>query len=343
MPYFVEYLRATRALRIAAIILGVLLLFGAGVRLYFWNQYAAVWPQQMIAEYRKSPTAHVTTTKLPDGRTRTVVDDPAKHRHLVVDTDGRNYEVRNLAPAGERRMSASGSIVMGNRNHTERTHDGTTETLVTYNTGSAMQWGTLFFATFPMGLLIATLLGGPLAKENDGHLELAWTKPVSRQQYALAAVAIDVLAILASQILSVVLLIAGTAMWSPPTFALEPDGLAKIALALLAPAAWYACLTAFSASLRRGPGAVIGVGWVVAIIVPGFVAATQAADEPLLRTLHGFFTAVQYADPVAYIWFRGSEGFARFAASDGSKAAWLCGLLLVYVAAAVGQWRRVEA
>jgi len=37
MPYFVEYLRATRALRIVGIMLGVLLILGLGFRLYFIN------------------------------------------------------------------------------------------------------------------------------------------------------------------------------------------------------------------------------------------------------------------------------------------------------------------
>ena len=48
--------------------------------------------------------------------------------------------------------------------------------------------GVLFAIAEGFALITATMLGGALAKENDGHLEIAWTKPVSRERLALASI-----------------------------------------------------------------------------------------------------------------------------------------------------------
>jgi ABC-type transport system involved in multi-copper enzyme maturation permease subunit len=208
-----------------------------------------------------------------------------------------------------------------------------------------MAWGILFLISAGMGLLIATILGGPLAKENDGHLELAWTKPVSRDLYALAGFGADALAIVASQLLTIVMILIATAVWSVPHVSFEDGAAGRIALALLAPLAWYAFLTTITASLRRGPGTAIGVAWVIAIIVPaiGSAVATRAAGEPVLQALHAVLATLTYLDPVAYIWFPRNEDLARFAGTASSAAGWVAGLAIAYVVVAIAQWRRVEA
>lgn len=339
MPYFVEYLRATRALRIVGIMLGVLLLIGVCFRLYFLNGTST---ESYVSSIENSPTAHVTRTQLPDGGTQAVVDDPKQQLHAVIVHHGRSFEMR-LSERGVTKRSHN-TVSMGSTRTESSTHDGVTTTEISYEPGGKMPWGILFLISAGMGLLVATVLGGPLAKENDGHLELAWTKPVSREAHALAAAAIDGLAIIASQLLTIVLIVVTTVMWSVPTFFLEPNGWTRIALAILAPLAWYACLTTITASLKRGPGTAIGVAWVIAIILPalGAAIAAHAAEAPLLQALHPVSATLTYLDPIAYIWFPGNVDLARFA-SGGNAAAWLAGLLLAYVALAVAQWHRVEA
>ena len=39
-------------------------------------------------------------------------------------------------------------------------------------------------AALVVGTFMATIFGSTLARENDGHLEVAWTKPHSRTEYA---------------------------------------------------------------------------------------------------------------------------------------------------------------
>ncbi|HTD32310.1 MAG TPA: hypothetical protein VK665_01515, partial [Candidatus Elarobacter sp.] len=191
MPNFVEYLRAARALRIAAIFLGVCLALGLAFRLYFINGTA---PDAYATSFERSPTAHVTRTTLPDGAVRTVVDDPPRHVHAVIDRRFGGFDLQVSQPAGTEGRGRSG-VVMGSTSSATRTEHGVAYTRVTYRPGSDMAWGALFLISGGMGLLVATILGGPLAKENDGHLELAWTKPVSRDLYALAAFGADVVAI----------------------------------------------------------------------------------------------------------------------------------------------------
>jgi hypothetical protein len=340
MPYFVEYLRATRALRVVLIILGVLLVLGVAFRLYFINGTS---PEAYVASVENSPTAHVTRTQLPDGGTQTVVDDPKRHVHAVIVNRGRSFQMRIAEPSATRHTR--NTVTMGSTSTETKTHDGVDTTLMTYEPGAKMAWGVLFLISAGMGLLVATVLGGALAKENDGHLELTWTRPISREAYALFAVAVDGLAIIAAQLLTIVLIVVTTAMWTTPTFYLDQDGGWRIVLGLLAPLAWYAFLTTITASLKRGPGTAIGVAWVVAILVPALGAsiAAHAGDAALFQAIHPFTATLTYLDPIAYVWFPGNADLARFAGRGANADAWLVGLLAVYIALAVAQWRRAEA
>jgi ABC-type transport system involved in multi-copper enzyme maturation permease subunit len=342
MPNFVEYLRAARALRIAGIFLGVCLALGLAFRLYFLNGTA---PDAYATSFERSPTAHVTRTTLRDGGVRTVVDDPPRHVHAVIVRHAGSFVMNLAQPAGTEARGRSGGVIMGNTSRYTRTEDGVAYTTVTYQSGSDMLWGVLFLVSAGMGLLIATILGGPLAKENDGHLELAWTKPVSRELYALAGFGADAVAIVASQLLTIVTILIATAVWAIPHVRFEDEAAGRIAVALLAPLAWYAFLTTISASLKRGPGTAIGVAWVIAIIVPaiGSAVATHAAGEPVLEALHAVLATLTYLDPIAYIWFQGNEDLVRFAGTASSGAVWVAGLAVAYAVLAIAQWRRVEA
>ena len=52
-------------------------------------------------------------------------------------------------------------------------------------------------------LIVATILAAPLAREIDGHLEVTFTKPISRLRYALGAVGADIAGILAASLMTV--------------------------------------------------------------------------------------------------------------------------------------------
>jgi hypothetical protein len=331
MYYYAELLRSLRALRIVAILLG---LFVAASVIFRLTVMSALSPEAMIAQLRSSPTAHVTETTLPDGGTRIVIDDPAKKRHTVVVRHGNNYSAVVTAPIRR--------VTVDRKTNTTTERSEVIESHV-HEFGPSYELGALFAMTLPMGLILVTLLAGPLAKENDGHLELAWTKPVSRERYAVTAVAIDAVTIVLAQVATAIVIVLATASWGFPGLSAGPDAAMNVGLALLAPLAMYACLTAASASLKRGPGTAIGIGWVVALVIPAVASMTANLHVPFWEALHGTFTVLSYADPVTYVWFQDAHSAVPAARSAASALTAAALLAVVYSAAAVLQWRRVEA
>jgi hypothetical protein len=341
MFYYVEFLRATRALRIVGIVLGLALLGGLIFRLSFVNHAT---PEAYITDIEKSPTAHLTETRLPDGSTRTIVDDPQKHRHAVITRQGRAFTMDLTEPADSSRAHGHDTATMGSLNVNEDTHAGVSHLTVSYSGTPEISWAALFVGSTLLGLLAATILAGPLAKENDGHLELAWTKPVSREAYAGAAFAIDIATIVLSQLACIVIALVCILMWAVPAMRLGNGGFPLIVLSLLVPIAWYACLTAFSASVRRGPGMVVGCGWFAALIIPSVMAGTSGSAVPLVQAIHAVFKALAYIDPIVYFpSFSSGRAHGNLVGTLGEALMATAILSVAYIAVAVLQWRRVEA
>jgi hypothetical protein len=342
MYYYAEILRAKGALRIALILVGIALVVGIIFRLSVHGLNVTDWASNV----ENSPTAHVTRTQLPDGSTRIVVDDPQKHTHAVITRSGESVKMDIREPASSER-SRHDNISMGSMSMNENVQAGIAHTTVEYHSGHTFDLGLLFLVTIPMGLIVATLLGGPLAKENDGHLELAWTKPVSRERYALACVGVDVPAILAAQLLCIAVTLICILMFAVPRFGYGPHVVWNILVALLAPIAWYALLTAASASVKRGPGLVIGLGWMFAIIVPSVAGGLSDAAKfnSIAAVFYAIFHTLAYLDPISYLTFRNTESTVGtgFGLPIQSVVAALAALSIGYIALSVLQWRRVEA
>lgn len=335
MFYYVEFLRAARALRIVGIILGLMFIAGVIARVSIGGSFVV---DDVATALERSPTAHVTRTQLPNGDTHVVVDDPKKNVHAVIDHHGGSatvsvVEMRGAGARGPRHETVTRVFSSSDTSHALRSGVS----------GVNFFWEGLLWATIPLGLLVATLLAGPLAKENHGHLELAWTKPVSRERYALAAGAVDAGAIVLAQVAAVVMALLVAVMWGIPRIGFEPGGVVKIGIALVAPIAWYACLTALSASMKRGPGAVLGIGWVVAIVAPVIAGGTENASWAVARMIHVVSAALSYIDPLTYVWFQGADSVAALARAESKALVVLAAMAVVYLALAVVQWRRVEA
>jgi len=343
---YVEFLRAKRALFIIAIVIGVIVAIAVAMRLYSLNGGT---PGSWIDRIQYSPTAHVTKAQLPDGSERVVVDDPAKRTHAVIVRKGRSFVMDLTEPSGAR--TEHGTVSMGNFSVSSRVKNGVSHTVVSYQPLS-FPLGWLFLFSLPIGLLAASLLGGPLAKENGGHLELAWTKPVSRDRYALSAIGIDSAAIAISQLAGIVGMLLCMVMFTVPKVVLTPPSGLQILLAFLGPFAWYAMLTGISASLRR-VGLVVGLSWLFAPNILGVAQATAHSELAPIRLIHAIAQGVAYLDPIAYLSAHtnfidvmpvgtSSSGNGVFT-SLGPIVGVLFVLSLLYIAAAVVQWRRVEA
>jgi hypothetical protein len=337
--WFVEYARAKRALVIALILLGIF--FAACVALRI-SVHGSHWE----ATLENSPTAHVTRTALADGSQRIVVDDPQRQTHAVIvkhPNGGMDFDVTE--PRG--RHSRHGDFIMGSTSVTEDVQGNTLHTRLHYANNDIPRFdlGVLFLVTIPMGLIVASILGGMLAKENDGHLELAWTKPVSRERYALEAIAVDAAAIVCAQLLTIAVTLLATLMFFVPRFGYEQQMGWDILYALAGPIAWYALITAASASVKRGPGMVIGLGWVLAIIIPSLAAALRGAAglNAVAAWFYTIFNSLSYIDPIAYMSFSVGRHSTTMMLPLAQSAGVLCALVAGYVVLAVAQWRRVEA
>ncbi len=347
MYYYAEVLRGMRALRVIAIILGIALALAIILRLWALSEHN---PEIMASVLQSSPTARVTSKTLADGTIETTVNDPFKNIHAVVDRRGQHFHMDVTLPTTNS-MSQERFFSIGNSS-VDRTHRGGMSHVVITREGSAnsIGIGILFAISCIIGLITATMLGGVLAKENDGHLELAWTKPVSRERLALASIGVDIVTILISQVAMVMLTVIICAMfiWPWPAFYANAMTPSVVALALLGPIAWYACLTAFSASLKRGLGMVIGLGWLAGIVTPAVAQGTAFSGSDIGRSVHLLFQTLSYIDPISYVSFHGSLGnnglqFQTAIGTIGVSALLLAVLAIVYVVLAVLQWRRVEA
>lgn len=347
MAYFVEYQRALRTLRVIAIICGVLFLMAVIGRIAVHGHGA----EGYMGNLESSPTAHVTHETLADGSRRTTVDDPEKKIHAVATIHGSDVHMEITQPSRSTARDSDdvhiGNVVI---NQTVDRKNGMEHVVINTTTHQNFPIGILFLTSIILGFIAASMVGGVLAKENDGHLELAWTKPVSRERYALGAFAVDVLTIVASQVLWVVTVLVCALLFFVPHVSFEPQAALRIALSLLGCIAWYAALTGWSASLKRGPGLVIGLGWLFGTIVPGLTQLVDHSTIPLLVVLHAVLLAITYLDPLAYIGLHSTGGVQVSGTPVGAlhlamplACAALGALIVFYLAAAVAQWRRVEA
>ena len=338
MYYYVELMRAQRGLRVVGILLGLFILTSIVVRLWFLHAQS---PTALADEIEHSPTAHVTHTQLADGSIQTTVDDPANRAHAVIVRKGRAIRLTLTEPDNTYRAHHDSEDIIGSRSVSIDKNTGMAHVSLSFEHQMDFDLGSLLLVSLPMGLLVATMLGAPLAKENDGHLDLAWTKPVSREAYALATVGIDAAAIVISQLLFIAVLLLCTVTFDVPSLAF--GSVVMMLLGLAAPLAWYALLTAAGASLR-GCGLVIGLGWVAAIVIGAVAKATDGVQSAIGLAIHNVFQVLAYLDPLAYISFGDhgliSNGIVKTAAE---AVIVLFVLSVLYIASAVLQWRRVEA
>ncbi len=97
----------------------------------------------------------------------------------------------------------------------------------------------------------ATILAAPLAREIDGHLEIALTKPVSRVRYALGAIGVDAVGIIAASIMTVVAFYLCQLLFESARLDFSGINTRAIAMGIACPLAWYALLCALTTWLHR--------------------------------------------------------------------------------------------
>jgi len=183
---------------------------------------------------------------------------------------------------------------------------------------------------------LASALGLTFAAENEGHLEFAWTRPVTRERYALGIVGVDIAGMLVAFVLSIVIVIlgilacGGIELFAKSQFSARQLGESLLVLGF--PVLMYAWIAALSASLRRGRAFTILI-WPAMSILAVFASQTPAGSpfKPVLVWLNS------YINPITI--FAESEHHALtipWTMYGLAFAAVLLGTMIV-------QWRRLEA
>jgi hypothetical protein len=335
---YVEWLRVRNCLKWLAIVLGVLLVIGLIVRISIAAQFGN--DEAFIQHMQTDPHTKMTQSVV-NGINRTTLVNAREHETVTIDDmpdGGRRIQIVEPTKHGENEHH----VVIGSIGVSE-SRNGRMET-TTINTNSPVPFAYYLAIAGFVGLIIATCLGATFARENDGHLEIALMKPVSRTRYALGVIGADLACIAAAEALTIVALMIGQAMFEVPHFDFSGMNLAFVLVALLHPFAWYAMLNAATASLKRGSGAVLGFSWPIALVIIA-LAKIPLGDSALGQTVHAIGWGLSRILPVTYASFRlDSQGVInQDPFGYAVQIVILAALTLVYGALAVVQWRRVEA
>ncbi len=202
---------------------------------------------------------------------------------------------------------------------------------------------------FPLSLLfaiagvVATIFAGTfgasLACENDGHLDVAFTRPASRTRYAVTLMLMDIAGIAVAFVMSVAagfIIVTATGAWK--LFAIDADAWQNLLRFLLLPVSCYGLWQALTASLRSQARWVVGVSVIVSVMLLGLDAAVDRG------AWHAILAVVNYINPLVYGTYQTDRPLLQYPFAYWQlNVAALAVLGGVGIAAALAQWRRVEA
>ncbi len=346
--FYVEWLRVRNCLRVLAIVLGVCFALVVVLRISVGSPASQY---NWIFQEAGKPGVHITQQQQSDGALRTTIDDTVKGDHIVI--VDRGWQGKEITITGRGVSTDQNNVQIGSLGvHGQHLAGGSD--MVQINTDEPVAARILLVIAAVIALIVGTVLSTPLAKENGDHLEVVWTKPVSRTGMALGMFAVDALGIIAAMALAIVFAIAATALFEVPRLVFDAATLPVLALSVVMPLAWYALLTAASASMKRGRGAVLGLGWFAALVVPSLAVGLSAAPIPLFHAIGAVFNVVTLFDPIAYMHLSANSGPGNAEPSIGFafgvlssppivRAGVLLLLLIVYSVLSLLQWRRLEA
>lgn len=185
--------------------------------------------------------------------------------------------------------------------------------------------------------IYASIIGCSLARENDGHLAVAWTKPFSRTTHGLAKIAVDLAAIAFVFVLTcAVVFVYLAAIGIIRDLVVTPDTWSLLARFAIAPAAFYGLSQALTATLARQAGAVIGFTWV------GLIALIVLSMVGLPAPFHAIVDFIDYANPLVYLAFDVDKNGAVITYGTAGTAA-LALIAIIGNAIAIYRWQRLEA
>jgi hypothetical protein len=193
--------------------------------------------------------------------------------------------------------------------------------------------------------IIASIVGSSLAVENCEHLEIAWTKPISRTGYAAGIFIVDVACLAIVFAVTFVLAYGMVSLYvgGPIHVPFDQDTAWKMARFMLFPAAWFGIGQALTSGARGAwAGAMLGIMW------PVFELLSVLATRPLGAVWHTILSIVNLANPIGYFPFwefddRSSALREFFGYGLTIDTLALAAIAILGVVIAMARWRRLEA
>jgi len=187
--------------------------------------------------------------------------------------------------------------------------------------------------------IFATTLATSLAHHVAGHLEIAWTKPISRDRFILEVLLVDASAIAIAYVGTMACMIATFMVFSGRfPLVLSPLGIARTALELVFVYAFYMVIQAATSGQRRFAGMIAGVSWPVLLLV--MAAPSIGMPAPITR----FFELIDFVNPLALLSVRtASQNMLRLPIWGAPAVLDACALIAIGFAITLVRWRRIEA
>jgi hypothetical protein len=191
--------------------------------------------------------------------------------------------------------------------------------------------------------IFGSIFGSSLAIENDGHLEIVWTRPISRTSNALGKLLIDVGAIITvfAACYATGWLVVGLLGDHPFNVSFDGQAMLKLARFLAFPLAWFGLTQALTAGIKGSWfGAIVGPLWPVcqALFAVGLL--------PLSAPWHKVWQIANIPNPIAYFPFWAfDETFHVYEFGYGLvlDVIALAAIATIGITLATLRWRRLEA
>jgi hypothetical protein len=305
--------------------------------------YGPVDAVSFARSMENDPASHVTTRTLPGGAIETTTDG-AHGLHIVTTDYGHGHKVVHITADRGLEHRPLGMYGDGSMRHT--TVGSRTETVVETKNTSGEELSTEFGIAGLVALIAGMILAGCFARENEGHLEIALTRPISRGALALRMMLVDAAGIAMAWVMGVVAFeIVHLVFFGWTGFYITGHETLLAVAVLLGAIAWYAVLICATASLKRNYGIILGAAWLLGLGIP-VLAALDPNQLPPFLVLRAIAIPLSWIDPFTYTRvILAPPGIAQtvhvLPYALGIPA--LIVLTVVYAAFAVVQWRRVEA
>ena len=150
--------------------------------------------------------------------------------------------------------------------------------------------------------IMGTVWGSTLSRERE-HTPLSWTKPVSRDTFALGYLGIDALGMLGA--FAITMLAIGIVLWALNIAMFTTvDAQAGLTLARAAGLAfaYYGLIRVLTVGFPGRGGAITGASWAIAYVLLGLAAL------PLPKVYHVILIALNFINPLAYLSHMDSRG-----------------------------------